>query len=78
MVDMIPLAHMTAGTKARIGQLMGHPDQVQRLEELGLRHGTQVEMLQSGSPCIIRSAQSKFCFRSNEALGVLVHLEKAS
>jgi Fe2+ transport system protein FeoA len=78
MVDMIPLAHMATGTKARIGQLVGNPEQVQRLEELGLRHGTTIEMLRTGSPCIIRSAQSKLCFRENEALGVLVHVDRTS
>jgi Fe2+ transport system protein FeoA len=78
MVDMIPLAHMATGTKARIGQLVGQPDQIQRLEELGLRNGTTIEMLQNGSPCIIRFEQSKLCFRPNEALGVLVHVNRAS
>ena len=78
MVDLIPLVHMTTGSKARIGELVGHPDQIHRLEELGLRHGTVVEMLQNGSPCIIRSAESKLCFRPNEAMGVLVHVDKAS
>jgi ferrous iron transport protein A len=78
MVDMIPLVHMATGAKARIGQLVGRPEQVQRLEELGLRHGTTIEMLQTGSPCIIRFDQSKLCFRPNEALGVMVHVDKAS
>ncbi len=78
MIDMIPLIHMATGTKARIGQLVGRPEQVHRLEELGLRHGTIIEMLQNGSPCIIRSAESKLCFRPNEALGVLVHVDGAA
>ena len=78
MVDLIPLVHMATGTSARIGQLVGQPDQVHRLEELGLRHGTLVEMLQNGSPCIIRLDQSRLCFRPNDAMGVLVHVDKAS
>ncbi len=78
MVDLIPLVQMATGTKARIGQLVGHPDQVHRLEELGLRNGTLIEMLQNGSPCIIRFAQSKLCFRPNEEVGVLVRVDKAS
>ena len=78
MVDMIPLVHMTTGTKARIGQLVGRPDEVHRLEELGLRNGTVIEMLQNGSPCIIRFDESKLCFRPNEAMGVLVSVDKAS
>ena len=78
MVDMIPLVHMAIGAKAQVGRLLGQPDQVQRLEELGLRSGTIVEMLQNGSPCIIRFAESKLCFRPNEEVGVLVHIDRAS
>ncbi len=78
MVDMIPLVQMATGAKARIGQLVGHPDQVHRLEELGLRNGTLIEMLQNGSPCIIRFDESKLCFRPNEEVGVLVHDDIAS
>jgi len=51
---------------------MGDPQQVHRLQELGLRQGITIEMLQSGSPCIIRTAGSKLCFRPNDALKVLV------
>lgn len=78
MVDLIPLAHLASGTKARVGQLVGQPDQLQRLQELGLRDGTTIEMLRGGSPCIIRLADSKLCFRSNEAMGVLVRVDRAS
>jgi ferrous iron transport protein A len=60
------------GQSARIGQIMGDPQFVHRLEELGMRRGTPVEMVQSGSPCIIQLAGHKLCFRANEALHVLV------
>ena len=78
MVDLIPLPHLANGTKARVGQLVGQPDQLHRLEEMGLRDGTTIEMLRSGSPCIIRLADSKLCFRPNEAMGVLVRIDRAS
>jgi ferrous iron transport protein A len=78
MIDLIPLVHLSSGTSAEIGQLVGQPHEIRRLEELGLRHGATVEMIQSGSPCIIRLAESKLCFRPSEALGVLVHIGKAS
>jgi hypothetical protein len=45
---------------------------VHRLDELGLRQGTVVEMLQAGTPCIIRFAGQKVCFRADELLTVLV------
>jgi Fe2+ transport system protein FeoA len=63
---------MLAGQSAQVGAVLGQPEQVHRLEEIGLRGGTQVEMLQPGSPCIIRLGGQKFCFRADELLRVLV------
>lgn len=68
----IPLHCMFAGQKGRIDQVLGDVDQVHRLRELGLRDGVEIEMLQPGSPCIVRLAGHKLCFRGNEATNVLV------
>ncbi len=78
MSDLIPLVQMTAGAIAEIGQLIGPPHDVHRLEELGLRSGAKIEMVRSGNPCIIRLAESKFCFRPSEAMGMLVRIDSAS
>lgn len=72
MHDLIPLQFLAPGQSAQIGQLCGHPEQVHRLEELGLRFGAQIEMVQPGSPCIIRVAGSKLCFRQCDLLSVFV------
>lgn len=72
MHDLIPLAQLSTGRKASVGVVLGLPDDVRRIEELGLRSGTIVEMVQSGSPCIIRLAGTKLCFRSDDLLSVLV------
>ena len=73
MHDLIPLNLLAPGQSADVGQILGQPDQVHRLEELGLRGGAKVEMVQSGSPCIIRLAGHKLCFRSgDDMLRVLV------
>ena len=56
----------------QVGQLVGAPDQVRRLEELGLRAGARLEMIRSGAPCIIRVDGSKLCFRNDDSLRVLV------
>jgi len=63
---------MFAGQKGRVDQLLGDADQVHRLRELGLRDGVEIEMLQPGTPCIVRLAGHKLCFRGNEATNVLV------
>jgi Fe2+ transport system protein FeoA len=72
MNELIPLNLLESGCTALIGQVLGRPEQVHRLEELGLRGGAAVEMLQPGSPCIIRLAGHKLCFRADELLSVLV------
>ena len=78
MHDPIPLSSLTAGEYAHIDQITGRPDEVHRLEELGLRGGAMIEMVQSGSPCIIRLADQKLCFRADELLSVLVRYGAAS
>jgi ferrous iron transport protein A len=75
---VLPLVQLLPGQTAQVCQLMGLPDQVHRLEELGLRTGTRVEMVQAGSPCIIRLEGSKLCFRENEAFSVLVRAGEES
>ena len=39
---------------AEMRQVAGRPEQVRRLEELGLRDGAELEMVRGGSPCIVR------------------------
>lgn len=70
--DVIPLHMLPAGQLAQVDQLFGDADMVHRLEEMGLRSGTTIEMVQSGLPCIIRLAGHKLCFRNSEACNVLV------
>ncbi|WP_197442599.1 FeoA family protein [Lignipirellula cremea] len=70
----MPLHCLPPGHAGHVSQIMGSSDHVHRLEELGLRQGVMVEMVQSGTPCIIRLHGGKLCFRENEALSVLVTL----
>ena len=73
MDELIPLHLLDRGQSAEIDQLTGQADQVHRLEELGMRSGVRIEMVQPGSPCIVRlDGGHKLCFRENEAFRVLV------
>jgi ferrous iron transport protein A len=72
MHDLIPLNLLPVGQRALIDQVIGLPEQVHRLEEMGLRGGVSIEMVQSGSPCIVRLDGHKLCFRADELLSVLV------
>ncbi|MEW4561127.1 FeoA family protein [Bremerella sp. JC770] len=72
MLPDIPLSMVQPGSVVRISQVVGGQDDVKRMAEMGLQSGTEIEMLQSGSPCIIRVGQSKLCFRQSDILNILV------
>jgi Fe2+ transport system protein FeoA len=71
-VELIPLQLLVRGQFGEISELVGRPDQIQRLRELGIRSGAQVEMLQPGSPCIVRLDEQRLCFRESDLIGILV------
>jgi len=78
MPDLLPIHLLTLGQRAHIDQVLGCPDQVHRLQELGMRVGTPVEMVQSGSPCIVKLDGNRLAFRDNEVISVLVRLGERS
>ncbi len=77
-LDLVPLNLLSPGQSGQVSHVMGQSDQVHRLEELGLRGGAAVEMVQGGSPCIIRLSGHKMCFRADDLLRVLVRRGAAS
>ena len=72
MVNLVPLHLLPAGDSARVMQILGCPEQVQRVKEMGIRDGDQIEMIRSGTPCIIRAGMQTLCVRGNDLLNVLV------
>jgi ferrous iron transport protein A len=70
--DMIPLAMLPIGDVGEIVEVLGDENDVKRMSELGLRKGSLVEVVQSGSPCIVRFGETKMCFRDSELLKILV------
>lgn len=69
---MVSLSRLAAGQSARVSRILGQPDHVHRLEEFGLRCGSQIEMFRPGNPCIVRLAGNKVCLRLDDLLDVLV------
>jgi Fe2+ transport system protein FeoA len=69
---------LRGGQVAEISQLLGVAEDVRRLEELGLRTGVRLEMVQAGTPCIVRVAGTKLCFRDDDTLRVLVAIRKTA
>jgi ferrous iron transport protein A len=78
VIPSVPITALRCGQIAEVCQIVGPPEQVRRLQELGLRDGVRLEMVRSGSPCIIRIADSTLCFRNDELLRVLVAPRKSA
>lgn len=73
MDDLFPLDMLSPGETACIKHVLGEPAQVQRLNELGLQSGTKVEVIQPGTPCIVRiDGGGKLCLREGNEVTVLV------
>jgi Fe2+ transport system protein FeoA len=49
---------------------------VDHLREVGLRAGVEIEMVQCGSPCIVRIDGQKLCLRADELASVIVAPEE--
>jgi len=77
-VESVPIVHLRRGEVADIAEVLGSPEQVRRLDELGLRGGVRLEIVQSGSPCIVRVDGAKLCFRHDELLRVMVTPRKTA
>jgi len=71
-IGMIPLHLMQPGERGRVVSVTGTAELVHRLHEIGLRDGRQIEMVQRGSPCIVRLDGHAICFRADETMSVLV------
>ena len=61
-----------AGEQGRISGVDGRREMTERLEEMGLRHGAHVRMVQPGSPCIVAINNYRMSFRGEDTAVVLV------
>ncbi len=76
--ELLPLSLLTAGQSGRVREIVAPRDEAHRLAEMGLRPGAVIEIVQPGSPCIVRLAGQTICFRPGEAGHVLVETGAAS
>lgn len=74
MGHLIPLKRLSPGESCEVAEIVGDPQHTQRLFELGLAQGVQLEIVRQGNPCIVRFSGTKLCFRENELAQVLVRL----
>ncbi len=74
MSPSLPLEFVRAGEWADITEVTGEPTWVGRMAELGLRAGSRVQILQGGSPCLVKVNGSRLCLRGEQAMQILVHV----
>ncbi len=65
MPHSVPLEELKRGEWAEVDSIQGELGWVQRLEELGLRRGEPIQMLQPGSPCLVNLGSSRLMLRLN-------------
>lgn len=69
---LMPLELLTAGEWADIADVTGEPAWVGRMAELGLRTGSRVQVLQPGSPCLLRVGGGRLSLRPDQGMQILV------
>ena len=70
--DLLPLEFLHAGEWADVADVSGEPGWVTRLAELGVRVGSRLRVLQSGSPCLLQVGESRLSLRGDWATQILV------
>ncbi|QDT35793.1 FeoA family protein [Stratiformator vulcanicus] len=70
----VPLDMLRSGEAGQVTEILGDVGSVNRIEEMGLRRGTIIRVLQSGSPLILAHGNHRLCFRPEPSTTVLVDL----
>lgn len=76
MSHVVPLHLLNTGETGSILDVSGSESFVSRLEEMGLRTGAEVRMLQPGQPCIIALANHRLSFRGEDEGMVMVEVRR--
>ena len=70
--ELLPLELLTTGEWADIADVTGEPGWVSRLAEMGVRIGSRLRVVQSGSPCLLEIGESRLSLRGDWAMQILV------
>jgi ferrous iron transport protein A len=63
--DLLPLEYLNSGEWADVADVSGEPGWVSRLAEMGVRIGSRLRVLQSGSPCLLQIGESRLSLRGD-------------
>ena len=76
MSQILPMHLLDPGETGCIRDVEGETQLVRRLDEMGLRAGVQVRMVQSGYPCIVAFDNHRLSFRGEDEAVVLVEVAR--
>jgi len=69
---ILPLDMLNCGQWADVTEVGGEPSWVGRMAELGIRSGCRVQVIQSGSPCLLHVGGSRLSLRGEASAQILV------
>jgi Fe2+ transport system protein FeoA len=72
LLNLIPLELLERGEWAEVENVLGETRWVSRMEELGLRAGARLRMLQPGCPCLFQLGDTSLSLRLADTVEVLV------
>ena len=72
--QLLPLEFLRHNEQGRVVEIEGRPEDVHRLEEIGLGTGNIVRMIKAGLPCIVGVNGQRFSFRPEMTTSVYIEL----
>jgi ferrous iron transport protein A len=69
---LLPLELLHSGDWADVAEVTGEPAWIGRMAELGIRTGSRLQVLRSGSPCLLQVGGSRLSLRGEAAMQILV------
>jgi Fe2+ transport system protein FeoA len=69
---LLPLELLRSGEWADVAEVLGEPAWVGRMAELGIRAGSRLQVLQPGSPCLLRVGGARLSLRGEMAMQIFV------
>ncbi|HEY3968189.1 MAG TPA: FeoA family protein [Planctomycetaceae bacterium] len=76
MSQILPMQFLTPGETGCVREVEGEKHLIRRLDEMGLRAGVEVRMVQPGRPCIVALDHQRLSFRGEEEAVVLVEVDR--
>ncbi|MBI3863590.1 MAG: FeoA domain-containing protein [Planctomycetia bacterium] len=70
------MQYLSPGETGCIMEIDGDNGLIRRLDEMGLRTGVEVRMVQPGTPCIVALNHQRLSFRGEEDAVVLVEVDR--